>query len=172
MNWMSSVVKLSAGKLLAIDGKTIRRSFEHAWDKSGMAHLLSLFVQNNGQVFSQLKTEGKGQELSGTLQLLGMLDLNGAIVTIDALGCQKEVCQTILDRGGDYLLCVKQKNADASRCVGAEPGRDDPGEVQRSRARLRRIGRCRSWTDRNPTSLGEEPIGSTIGSRSRAIGRG
>jgi predicted transposase YbfD/YdcC len=108
VNWMSSVVKLSAGKLVAIDGKSIRRSFEHGWDKSGMAHLVSLFVQNNGQVFSQLKTEGKGRELSGILQLLGMLDLNGAIVTLDALGCQKEVCQIILDRGGDYLLCVKE----------------------------------------------------------------
>ena len=52
LNWMKSVVELSGGQLLAIDGKSICRSFEHAWDKSGMAHMVSLFVHANGQVFT------------------------------------------------------------------------------------------------------------------------
>lgn len=107
MNWMSSAVELSGGKLLAIDGKSIRRSFDHAWDKSGMAHMVSLFVAANGQVFTQLKTKGKGKEIEGILTLLNMNDLRGATVTIDAIGCQKQVCQAILDRGGDYLIAVK-----------------------------------------------------------------
>lgn len=105
--WMQSVVELSGGKLLAIDGKSIRRSFEHAWDKSGMAHLVSLFVQANGQVFTQVKTDGKGKEIEGILQLLGMVDLNGTTVTIDALGCQKSITQRIVDGGGDYVIGVK-----------------------------------------------------------------
>ncbi len=107
VNWMSSVVELTRGKLLAIDGKSIRRSFEKSWDKSGMAHLVSLFATENGQTLRQLKTDGKGLELPAILDLLSRVDLNGALVTIDALGCQKEVAGTIIDRGGDYLLSVK-----------------------------------------------------------------
>jgi predicted transposase YbfD/YdcC len=107
LDWMTSVVELSGGKLVAIDGKSIRRSFDHAWDKSGMAHLVSLFVRNNGQVFTQIKTEGKGREIEGILQVLGLVDLHGAVVTLDALGCQKQIAQAILDRGGDYVIAVK-----------------------------------------------------------------
>lgn len=108
VRWMSGVVELSDGKLVAIDGKSIRRSFERSWDKSGMAHMVSLFAQENGQVFRQLKTDGKGHELSAILELLGMVDLKGATVTIDAIGCQKQVCQTILDRGGQYVINLKE----------------------------------------------------------------
>jgi len=107
LQWMQSVVELSGGKLVAIDGKSIRRSFDHGWDKSGMAHLVSLFVQSNGQVFTQIKTDGKGKEIEGILQVLGLVDLRGAVVTIDALGCQKQIVQTIVDRGGDYVIAVK-----------------------------------------------------------------
>jgi predicted transposase YbfD/YdcC len=107
MRWMASLVELSAGKLVAIDGKSLRRSFEHAWDKSGMAHMVSAFVQANSMVFAQVKTEGKGQELSAIEQLLALLELKGAVVTIDALGCQKETAQQILRAGGQYVLQVK-----------------------------------------------------------------
>ena len=81
-----------------------------------MAHLVSCFVQDNGQVFTQLKTEGKGTELAGILQILNVVDLRGATVTIDATGCQKTVCRAIVERGGDYLICVKenQKSLHAS----------------------------------------------------------
>jgi predicted transposase YbfD/YdcC len=105
--WISSVVELSGGKLVAIDGKSIRRSFEHGWDKSGMAHMVSAFVQANQMVFAQVKTDGKGQELDGISKLLGMLDLDGAVVTIDALGCQKDIAQEILDARGQYVLQIK-----------------------------------------------------------------
>lgn len=107
MQWMKKLVQLSGGKLVAIDGKSLRRSFEHGWDKSGMAHMVSAFVAANRMVFAQVKTEGKGKELSAIEQLLKLLDLNGAVVTIDALGCQKEIAQNILDAGGRYLLQVK-----------------------------------------------------------------
>lgn len=108
MQWMQTVVQLSAGKLVAIDGKSIRRSFDHAWDKSGMAHMVSLFVAESGQVFSQIKAEGKGGEMEAIGQLLGLVELRGAVVSIDALGCQKHIAQTIIDRGGEYVLCVKE----------------------------------------------------------------
>ncbi len=107
MEWMKKMVQLSGGQLVAIDGKSLRRSFERGWDKSGMAHMVSAFIAANQMVFAQVKTEGKGQELSAIEKLLELLELDGAVVTIDALGCQKEIAQQILDAHGHYLLQVK-----------------------------------------------------------------
>lgn len=106
--WMAGVVELSAGKLVAVDGKSIRRSFEHAWDKAGMAHMVSLFASANGQVLGQYKADGKGGEFAGLLHLLGLTELRGATVTIDALGCQKQVARLVTERGGKYVLAVKE----------------------------------------------------------------
>ena len=106
--WMASLVKLTGGKLVAIDGKSLRRSFEHAWDKSGMAHVVSAFVQANSMVFAQLKTDGKGQELSAIEKLLELLDLEGAVVTIDAIGCNKEIAGKIVAAKAEYILQVKE----------------------------------------------------------------
>jgi predicted transposase YbfD/YdcC len=105
--WMATLVQLSAGKLVAIDGKSIRRSFEHGWDKSGMAHMVSAFVQANHMVFAQVEAGGPGQELSAIERLLSMLDLNGAVVTIDALGCNPNIAGLILEKNGHYILPVK-----------------------------------------------------------------
>jgi predicted transposase YbfD/YdcC len=105
--WMASMVQRAGGKLIAIDGKSLRRSFEHGWDKSGMAHMVSAFVQANHMVFAQVKTDGKGRELDGIHKLLSLPELEGAVVTIDALGCQKDVAQEILDGQGQYVLQVK-----------------------------------------------------------------
>lgn len=106
--WMASMVELSGGKLVALDGKSLRRSFEKGWDKSGMAHIVSAFVTANHMVFAQQKTEGKGQELDAVEKLLGVLDLEGAVVTIDALGCNAKVAQQIRDAKADYILQVKE----------------------------------------------------------------
>jgi predicted transposase YbfD/YdcC len=105
--WILTLVDLSGGKLVAIDGKSLRRSFEHGWDKSGMTHMVSAFVQSNSLVLAQVKTDGKGQELSGIEKLLTVLDLEGAVVTIDALGCQKDIARRIVEAKADYLLQVK-----------------------------------------------------------------
>jgi predicted transposase YbfD/YdcC len=105
--WMASMVELSGGKLVAIDGKSLRHSFEHGWDKSGMAHMVSAFVEANHMVFAQVKTEGKGQELSAIEKLLEILDLEGAVVTIDALGCQTEIARKIVKAKAQYALQVK-----------------------------------------------------------------
>jgi predicted transposase YbfD/YdcC len=105
--WLSALVDLSGGQLVAIDGKSLRRSFENGWDKSGMVHMVSAFAAANSLVFAQVKTDGKGQELDGIKKLLALLDLEGAVVTIDALGCQKDIAQLIVQAKADYLLQVK-----------------------------------------------------------------
>lgn len=115
--WMASMVELSGGKLLAIDGKSIRRSFEHAWDKSGMAHMVSAFVAGNKMVFAQEKTDGKGKELSAIEKLLEVLDLNGAVVTIDAIGCQRTIARKIREKKGHYLLQVKANQSRLQKVI-------------------------------------------------------
>jgi predicted transposase YbfD/YdcC len=107
--WMSALVELSGGRLIAIDGKAIRRSFEHAWDKSGMAHLVSALVCQGGNrmVFGQVSVEDKSNEITAIPKLLELMDLAGAVVTIDAMGTQREVAKLVVDGGGDYLLPVK-----------------------------------------------------------------
>jgi predicted transposase YbfD/YdcC len=105
--WFKALAELSGGKLLAIDGKALRRSFQHAWDKSGMAYLVSAFASESGLVLAQVEADGKGTELAGIKRLLELIEVKGKTVTIDALGCQKEIAQTICERGGDYVLAVK-----------------------------------------------------------------
>jgi predicted transposase YbfD/YdcC len=106
--WTKAIADTAAGRLIAIDGKSIRRSFEHAWDKSGMAHLVSAFVDANHMVFSQVAVQDKSNEIDAIPRLLGLLDLEEATVTIDAMGCQKEIARQIIEAGGNYVLAVKE----------------------------------------------------------------
>lgn len=116
--WMSSLVSLGGGKLIAIDGKSIRRSFEHAWDKSGMTHLVSAFVAANRMVFSQLAVKDKENEIVAIAKLLELIDLAGSVVSIDAIGCQRQIAQQIVEGGGDYLLAVKDNQPALHEKVG------------------------------------------------------
>ena len=105
--WMHALHIGSAGKLIAIDGKSIRRSFEHAWDTSGMAHIVSAFASENKLVLAQLGVLDKENEIVAIPKLLAMLDLKGCTVTIDAIGCQREIAKQIVDAKGDFVLQVK-----------------------------------------------------------------
>lgn len=105
--WTAAIAGASGGRLVAFDGKAIRRSFEHAWDKSGMTHLVSAFVRENQMVFGQLAVADKSNEITAIPRLLELLDLHGAVVSIDAIGCQRDIAARIIDAGADYLLAVK-----------------------------------------------------------------
>ena len=105
--WMEALHLGSAGKLIAIDGKSLRRSFEHAWDKSGMAHIVSAFVGENRIVLAQLGVLDKENEITAIPRLLAMLDLKGSTVTIDAIGCQRNIAEQIVEAKGHFILQVK-----------------------------------------------------------------
>ena len=107
--WTSALVELSGGRLVAIDGKAIRNSFAHAWDRSGMAHLVSAMVCQGGNrtAFGQVAVADKSNEITAIPKLLALIDLRGAVVTIDAMGTRREVAKAVVDGGGDYLLPVK-----------------------------------------------------------------
>lgn len=106
--WTASLPASRGGRLIAVDGKSIRRSFEHAWDKSGMARLVSAFVDANTIVFGQVSVADKSNEIDAIPKLLALLDLSGATVTIDAIGTQREIARQIVEAEGDYVLAVKQ----------------------------------------------------------------
>lgn len=95
------------GKHIAVDGKTSRRSFDTASGQSAL-HTVSAFLSDAGLVLGQTKTECKSNEITAIPELLRLLDLSGATVTIDAMGCQTEIAKTIVEGGGDYLLAVKE----------------------------------------------------------------
>ena len=105
MRWVTALTGSLAGKHLAVDGKTLRAAFAHR-DVLPL-HLVHAWVVDSQVLFGQVCGEGKGQELASIPPLLGLIDIHGAIVTLDALGCQRNVAQQIIDQGGDYVLSVK-----------------------------------------------------------------
>jgi predicted transposase YbfD/YdcC len=103
---MQTLVGTTEGKLVAIDGKTARRSFDRANEKSAL-HLVSAWVRDNQLVLGQIATEEKSNEITAIPALLGLLDLHGAVVTIDAMGAQKDIAKAIVDKQADYILALK-----------------------------------------------------------------
>jgi predicted transposase YbfD/YdcC len=106
IGWTQSLASASNGRLIAIDGKTLRRSFKHGWNKQ-MIHLVSAWCDENELVLGQLAVDGKSNEITAIPQLLELLDIKNAVVTIDAMGCQKEIAAKIISRHADYILAVK-----------------------------------------------------------------
>lgn len=115
--WTRALAGTSQGQLVAIDGKQIRRSFEHAWNHSTATHLVSAFVDANATVPAQLAVEQKENEIVAIPKLL---DLQHAVVTIDAIGCQTAIAQQITDAGGDYVLAVKDNQKTLARKLERE----------------------------------------------------
>jgi len=103
MGWTQNMARLFGG-VIAIDGKTLCNSGDDLQDP---IHIVSAFAAENSIVLGQLKCKNKGQELETIQRLLKILDIKGAIVTIDAAGCHKVVIEQIRDQGGDYLIALK-----------------------------------------------------------------
>lgn len=106
MRWTAALVKGSEGLFIGVDGKTLRRSFKRAWSKTPV-HLVSAFVAKNQLVLGQLATDCKSNEITAIPKLLAMMDLTHATVTIDAMGCQREIAAQIIGQKGHYILAVK-----------------------------------------------------------------
>ena len=104
--WVNSISVVTEGEVVAIDGKTLRRSFDRASSKAAI-HMVSAWAAGNGLVLGQVKTEEKSNEITAIPKLLEILHLQGCIVTIDAMGCQKAIVKDIVDRGADYVISLK-----------------------------------------------------------------
>ena len=107
VQWTASLAQSLDGQVVAIDGKALRHSFEHAWDKR-MIHLVSAWAADNQLVLGQLAIDDKSNEITAIPALLDLLSVKGATVTIDAMGCQREIAAKILEKKADYVLAVKE----------------------------------------------------------------
>jgi predicted transposase YbfD/YdcC len=107
LKWVQAIQDLTEGQVIAIDGKTVRRSHDRGRGQSAL-QMVSAWAEANHLVLAQTRVAEGSNEITAIPQLLEMLDLNGCIVTIDALGCQTEIAQDIVGRGGDYVLALKE----------------------------------------------------------------
>ncbi len=108
--WVEAVFRVTKGQVIAIDGKTVRRSHDQTVGKEAI-HMVSAWASLNGLVLGQRKVETKSNEITAIPELLRLLDVSGCLVTIDAMGCQKKIAQAIRDAKADYLLRVKDNQA-------------------------------------------------------------
>jgi predicted transposase YbfD/YdcC len=104
--WVADLASLTEGEVIAIDGKCLRRSVDKASKKAAI-HMVSAWVQQNNLVLGQVKVDDKANEITAIPPLLSRLDIAGAGVTIDAMGCQKKIAEQIKRQGGDYVLSLK-----------------------------------------------------------------
>lgn len=106
VSWVDSLAQLTAGEIIAIDGKTLCGSDDKARGKSAL-HVVSAFASANSLCLGQVVVDSKSNEITAIPQLLDLLTLKGCIVTVDAMGCQKSIAQAIQNKEADYVLMVK-----------------------------------------------------------------
>jgi predicted transposase YbfD/YdcC len=104
--WVTDLAKLTEGEVIAIDGKCLRRSIDKASGKAAI-YMVSAWAQKNSLVLGQVKVAEKSNEITAIPVLLSRLDIAGAVVTMDAMGCQKKIAEHIIEKGADYILSLK-----------------------------------------------------------------
>jgi predicted transposase YbfD/YdcC len=108
-SWTSILSEVLEGEVVSIDGKTLRRSHDRSCDKKAI-HIVSAWASANSLVLGQIKTDEKSNEITVMKELLKCLELKGCLVTIDAMGCQKDIAEEIVSLEADYLLAVKDNH--------------------------------------------------------------
>jgi predicted transposase YbfD/YdcC len=116
LSWVRAVARRTRGEVIALDGKTLRRSHDRAAGK-GALQLVSAWATQNRLVLGQVAVDSKSNEITALPELLRVLALEGCIVTIDAAGCQTAIARTIRERGGDYVLALKGNQGTAHDAV-------------------------------------------------------
>jgi len=107
LSWVQEVMEITKGQVIAVDGKTVRRSHDHANGQEAI-HIVSAWAQKNRLVLGQVKVDEKSNEITAIPGLLRVLDITGCIITTDAMGCQQEIAATVIEKGGDYILALKE----------------------------------------------------------------
>ena len=177
--WVNSVVDMTGGEIISLDGKTARRSHDRRNGKAPI-HVVSAWAYRNGIVLGQVKTDEKSNEITAIPDLLDKLDISGCIVTTDAMGCQKEIAGKVIEDGGDYIFGLKgnqrglREEAEEAFAGGDE---EHPGEGRHAHLRTVDKGHGRLevrdiWmteasgaTDRNPEWKGLRSFGKITSAR-------
>jgi len=116
LSWMQAVAETTQGEVIAIDGKTLRRSFDKGTAKRAIP-MVSAWATENGVVLGQRKVDAKSNEITAIPELLELLTLKGCIVTIDAMGCQRAIARQIVERQADYVLALKGNQPTVQQAV-------------------------------------------------------
>ena len=116
LSWVQAVFNITDGQLINLDGKTLRGSYERG-GKQGMIHMVRAWASQNRLVLGQRKVNDKSNEITAIPKLLQVLDLNGAVVSIDAMGCQTEIAAQIVAQQGDYVLALKANQGNLYQAV-------------------------------------------------------
>jgi predicted transposase YbfD/YdcC len=107
LSWIKGISKITAGEIIAFDGKQSRNSGDEK-NGQGVINTVSAWAASNRLVLGQKKVEGKSNEITALPELIKILDLAGCIVTIDAMGCQREIVKKIVEKDADYVIAVKK----------------------------------------------------------------
>ena len=105
-SWISSLVETTGCDVIAVDGKTARRSFSTKGRKNAL-HTVSAWSCQHQLVLGQIAVDAKTNEITAIPELLNMLDIENSIITLDAMGCQKEIAKQIIEQKADYILALK-----------------------------------------------------------------
>jgi predicted transposase YbfD/YdcC len=116
LSWITDVQEITAGQVVAIDGKTLRRSYDTTNSKAAI-HMVSAWATANCISLGQVVVDAKSNEITAIPQLLEILDVSGCLVTIDAMGCQTQIAAAIVDGGADYVLAVKDNQPTLSEGI-------------------------------------------------------
>ena len=135
LSWIMDLHEITSGQVVAIDGKTLRRSYDAASGKAAI-HMVSAWATANCISLGQVVVDAKSNEITAIPKLLEILDLSGCLVTIDAMGCQTEIAAAIVAGGADYVLAVKDNQptlCNGIRDFFADHATDDFARVEVSR---------------------------------------
>jgi hypothetical protein len=144
LGWIRDVQELTEDRVVAIDGKTLRGSADHEAGRAAI-HMVSAWATANKLSLGQVVVAEKSNEITAIPNLLDLLEIAGALVTIDAMGCQREIAGKIRDRKADYILAVKQNQPTLSTSTrpsrrGMAVGRRGPTRSSRRRMKSTRSG--------------------------------
>jgi predicted transposase YbfD/YdcC len=130
LNWLKDINEALGLPHIAIDGKALRHSFRRSKGLN-MLHSVSAWASEQQLILGQVMTDAKSNEITAIPQLLQLLDVRGALVTIDAMGCQKAIAKQIVQQGGDYVLAVKENQEHLLDDIQATVAKACEGELPR-----------------------------------------
>lgn len=171
ISWVKAISHLTAGEVVAIDGKTLCGSVDPSNDRKAI-HMVSAWASQNRLVLGQVKVDDKSNEITAIPELLRLLALPGCIVTLDAMGCQTEIAAQIVAQGADYVLALKQNQGHLYQEVArlfndalTDPSRRIPFETAQTVEKGHgRIEKRQAWTISHPDYLNYlDPTGRWAG---------
>src|SRR5208337_4749810 len=128
----------TSAEVIAIDGKTVRRSYQKKGGEEPI-HVVSAFAARQRMVLGQVKVGEKSNEIVAIPALLGLLAIEGAVVTVDAMGCQREIAQTIIDKKADYILALFAREQKAVAFKDTSVSRDTTVDGDHGRIETRTV---------------------------------